>query len=163
METYRRLGIMHTTSRLEGSSHEEWRAITTVIWGVFALDFLTSFRYGFSPAIRPPAAERHFATDTREDLDDRDGSWSLYPLVRPLKSGQFPLVQIAVCDLTIMYHEINLMNDLTEMADSDESKIERRLGVFQRLGAFERDLTQSCMWMARSRYLRFAISTAFIT
>ena len=137
MDTYRRLGYTHKTERPSGSSLEEWRAITMTIWGVFAADSLTSFFYGFSPAIKPPSAERCFIVDAREDLDERDGHWSPYPLFRPSKPAHFPRVQNATCDLAEIYHEINILNDLGGLGDSKELNVAKREEIFYRLRDYE--------------------------
>lgn len=139
MDTYRRLGFAHQTDRPPGTSLEEWRAMTMTIWGVFAADSLTSFLYGFSPAIKPPVAERCFIVDAREDLDERDGEWNPYPSIRPSKPAHFPRVQNATCDLAEIYYEINILNELGAFGDSNQNA-QKRFDVFNRLLRYEQAL-----------------------
>ena len=137
LDTYRRLGFAHITSKPDRSTEVVWRATTHAIWGTFITDSITSFFYGFSLTLQPPLAERDQYSDASLEQDE---DWSPFPMVRPPKPAHLGLVFEKHCDLACFFYHINSLNEISSRQDDNTESIRNRFAIFRSIREWQRTL-----------------------
>lgn len=88
-------------------------------------------------------AEQYFVykeDSTRTDLDERDGSWTPYPMARPLRpSLQSPTLG-ALCVLARIFRDINVLNEDQTGPVASQEDLTARISLFRRLSSWNGDL-----------------------
>ena len=101
--------------------------------------------YGFSPCIKPPALEKYFLMvpeTSRTDLDERDGLWSPWPMVRPLRPSLYHATFSALSSLSEIHHDINVYNEEPLWPFASREDIGTRARLAHRLETWKRGLDQ---------------------